>query len=90
MTSPKPVRKGCQQLHARDVRGLVAFCYWTLEEKTDNKVCFTYIFKVHTVFTLIQRPDKHTELLKIDFKPLVRQINFSILVAKSDFEFKDC
>ena len=89
MTSPKPVRKRRQQLHARDLRGLVAFCYWTLEEKIDNKVCFTSIFKVHTVFTPIPRLDKHTEQLKIYFKRLVRQIIFSTLVAKSDLGFKD-
>ena len=29
----------------------------------------------------ISRPDKHAELLKIYFKPLVKKIKFSILVA---------
>ena len=51
MTSLKSVRKRRQQLHARDVRGLVAFCFCPLEEKIVNKSCFPFIFKVQTVFT---------------------------------------
>ena len=41
-----------------------------------------------TVFTPISRPDKHTELLKIYFKSLVKKLKFSTLVAKSDLRLK--
>ena len=81
MTSPKFVRKIRQQLHARDVRGLVAFSFCPLEEKIVNKSCFSSIFKVQTVLTSISRPDKHAELLKIYFKPLIKKLRFSALVA---------
>ena len=37
MTSLKLVRKHRQQLHMRDMRGLVAFCFCPLEEKVVNK-----------------------------------------------------
>ena len=87
MTSLTSVRKSRQQPHARDVRGLVAFWFCPLEEKIVNKSCFPSIFKVKTVFTLISRPDKHAELLKIYFKPMVKKLNFSTLVAKSDLRF---
>ena len=49
MTSLKSVRKRGQQLQARDVIGLVAFCFYPLEEKIINKSCFLFIFKVQTV-----------------------------------------
>ena len=88
MTSLKSVRKRRQQLHARVVRGLVAFCCYPLEEKKVNKSCRPSIFNVQTKFTHISRPDKHDELLKIYFKTLVRKFNFSSLVAKSDLRFK--
>ena len=78
MTSLKSVRKRRQQLHAGDVRGLFAFCFYPLEEKIVNKSCFPSIFKVQTP---ISRPDKHAELLKIYFKPLVKKLNFSTVVA---------
>ena len=81
MTSLKSVSKRRQQLNARDVRGLVAFCFGPLEEKILNKSCFPYIFKVQTMFPPISRPDKHSELLKIYFKPLVKKLKFSTLVA---------
>ena len=83
MTSPKSVKKRRQQLHARDVRGIAAFCFYPLEEKIVHKSCFQ-----STVFTPISRPDKHAELLKNYFKPLVKWLNFSTLVAKSDLRFK--
>ena len=88
MTSPKSVKKRRQQLYARNVRGLVAFCFYPLEEKIVNKLCFQSIFQVQTVLTLVSRPDKHTELLKNYFKPLVKKLKFSTLVAKSDLRFK--
>ena len=47
---------------------------------------FLPIFKVQTVFTPISRPDKHAELLKIYFKPMVKKLKFSTLV---DLRFKD-
>ena len=72
----------------RDVRGLVAFCFYPLEVKMVNISCFPSIFQVQTLFTPISRPDKHTELLKIYFKPLVKKLNFSTLVAESDLRFK--
>ena len=72
MTSLKSVQKRRQQLHARDVRGLVAFCFYPLDEIIVNKSCFLSIFKVQTIFTPISRPDKHAELLKNYFKPLVK------------------
>ena len=83
MTSLKSVRKRGQQLHGHNVRGLVAFLFCPLEEETVNKSCFPSIFKVHTEFTPISRPDKHAELLKIYCK-----LKFSTLVAKSDLRFK--
>ena len=88
MTSVKSAKKHRHQLHARDVRGLVAFCFCPLEEKIVNKSCFTSIFQVQTVFTPVSRPDKHAEVLKIYFKPLVKKFKFSTLVAKSDLMFK--
>ena len=39
------VRKRRQQVHAQDVRGLVAFSFCPLEEKIVNKSCFPSIFK---------------------------------------------
>ena len=89
MTSLKSVRKRRQQLHAHDVRGLVVFRFYSLEEIKVTKSCFSFIFKVQTMFTPISRPDKHPELLKIYFKPLVKKLNFSTLVAKSDLRFKN-
>ena len=88
MTSLKSVRKHRQQLHAHKVRGLVAFCFCPLEEKVVNKSCLLSIFKVQTASTPLSRPDKHAELLKIYFKPLVKKLKFSTLVAKSDLRFK--
>ena len=85
MTSPKSVKKRRQQLQACDVRGLVAFCFYPLEEKIVNKSCFQSIFQV---LAPISRPDKHTELLKNYFKPLVKKLKFSTLVAKSDLRFE--
>ena len=83
MTSLKSAKKRRQQLHARDVRGLVAFCFYPLEEKMVNISCFPSFFRVQ-----ILRPDKHAELLNIYFKPLVKKLNFSTLVAESDLRFK--
>ena len=40
------------------------------------------------MFTPISRPDNDVELLKNYFKPLVKKLNFSTLVAKSDLRFK--
>ena len=57
--------------------------------KIVNKSCFMTIFKVQTVlFAPISRPDKHAELLKIYFTPLVKKLKFSTSVAKSDLRFK--
>ena len=81
MMSPKSVRKRPQQLRARDVRGLAAFCFCPHEEKIVNKSCFPSILKVQTVFTPILRPDKHAELLKIYFTPLVKKLKFSTVIA---------
>ena len=64
------------------------FCFYFLEVKIVNKSCFPSIFQVQTVFTPISRPDKHAELLKNYFKPLVKKFKFSTLVAKSDLRFK--
>ena len=80
MTSLKSVKKRPQQLYACDVRGLVAICFCPLEVKIVNESCLTSIFKVQTVLTPISRPDKHAELLKIYFKPLVK-LKFSTLVS---------
>ena len=41
------------------------------------------------MFTPISRPDKHAELLKIFFKPLIKKLQFPTLVAKSDLTFTD-
>ena len=59
-----------------------------LEGKIANKSCFPSIFQVQTVFAPISRPAEHAELLKNYFKPLVKKLKFSTLVAKSDFGFK--
>ena len=88
MTSPKSVEKRRQQLHARDVRDLIAICFYPLADKIVNKSCFLSIFKVQTVFTPISRPDKHAELLKIYFKPLVKTLKISTLVTNSGLRFK--
>ena len=88
MTSLKLAKKCRQQLQARDVRGLGAFCFYPLEEKVVNRSCFPSIFQVQTMFTPIARPDKHAELLKIHFKPLVKKLSFSTVVAESDLRFK--
>ena len=88
MTSPNSVKIRRQQLHARDVRGLVVFSFYPLEEKLVNKSCFQSIFQVQTVFTPISRPDKYAELQKNYFKPLVKKSKFSTLVTKSDLRFK--
>ena len=77
MTSLKLVKKHRQQLYAHDVRGLVAFCFYTLEEVTVNESCFLSILQVQTEFTPISRPDKHAELLKNYFKPRVKKLKFS-------------
>ena len=54
-----------------------------------NKSCFPSILEVQTVFPCtISRPDKHAELLKIYFKPLVKKLKFSTSVAESDLRFK--
>ena len=81
MTSLKLVRKRRKQLHARDVRGLVAFCFCPLEEKFVNKWSFPSICKMQTVFPPISRPDKHAGLLKIYFKPTVEKFKVSTLVG---------
>ena len=89
MTSLKSIGKRRQQLHVRDVRGLVPFCFCSLKEKIVNKSCFPSICQVQTVFAPISRPDKHAELLKIYFKPQVKKkLKFSTLVAESDLRFK--
>ena len=84
MPSLKWARKRRQQLHARDIRGLVVFCVCPLENKILNKSCFPSIF----TFAPISRPDKHAELLKIYFKPLIKKLKFSTLIAKFDLRFK--
>ena len=54
----------------------------------ENKSRVPSIFKVQTVFTPISRLDKHTELLIIYFQLLVKKLNFSTSVAKSDLRVK--
>ena len=76
MTSLKSAKKRRQQPHARDVRGLVAFCFYHLDEKMVNKSCFPTNFQVQTVFAPISSPDKHAELLKIYSKLLVKKLFF--------------
>ena len=49
----KTVRKRRQQLHAREVRGLVAFCFHQLEDKIAKNSCFPSNFKMQTMFTPI-------------------------------------
>ena len=65
MTSLEPVRKRRQILHARDMKGLIAFCFCPLEEEIVNKLCFPSIYK-----TPILRPDKHAEVLKNYFNQM--------------------
>ena len=45
-------------------------------------------FMVQTLFTAILRPDKHAELLKFYFKPLIETVKFLILDTRSDLKFK--
>ena len=52
-----------------------------------NKSCFPSIFKVQHNLHPFPGPDKHAELLKIHFKPLVKKLKFSTFVAKSDLRF---
>ena len=86
MMSLKSVTKRQQQLHARIVKGLVAFCFCPLEEKIVYKSCFRLFFQVQNFVFTLSRADKHAELLKIYFKSLVKKI--STVVAKSDLKFK--
>ena len=72
------------------MRGLVAFCFYPVDEIIVNKSCFPSVFKVQTEFTPISRPDTHAELLKNNFMPPVKKLKFSTLVAKSDLRFKVC
>ena len=88
MTPLESVRKRRQQLHARDVRGLAAFCVCLLEEKIVIKSSFPSFLKVQNGFTTISRPDIHAGLFKIYFKPLIKKLKFSTSVAKSDFRFE--
>ena len=81
MTSLKSVRKRRQQLHARDVRGLVVYCFCPLEDNIVNKSRFPSIFKVKTQSPPLSSPDKHAELFKIYLKSLVKKLKFSTLVA---------
>ena len=81
MTSLKSAMERRQELHAHDVRDLVAFGFYPLEEKIVNKSCFPSIFQVQTMFTPTIRPDKNAELLINYFKQLVKKLKFSTLVA---------
>ena len=71
------VTKFCQQLHARDVRGSVAFCFCPQVDKIANTSSFASIFKVQIAFTTFSRSDKEAELLKIYFKLLVKKLKIS-------------
>ena len=81
MTSLKSIRKHRQQLHAREVRGLVAFCFCPLQEKS----CFPSIFNVQTMFTPISRLDKHAELFVF-----MSEIKIDLTLKKSNFLFLLC
>ena len=76
MAALKSVKKRRQQLHARDVGGLVAFCFCPLEEKIVNKSCLPSIFK----FAPISRPDSYDEQLKIYFKAPVQNYPLQLLI----------
>ena len=80
MTSPKSVNKRRQQLHAHGVRGLVAFCFYPLEETNSQQIVFSVYFSGANDAP-VSRHDKHAELLKNYFKPLVKKLKFSTLVA---------
>ena len=56
ITSLKSVRKRRQQLHARDVRGLTAFCFCPLKEEKVNKSCFPSILRCKLCFHTFQDP----------------------------------
>ena len=56
--------------------------------KNSPQIAFPSIFEAQIVFTPISRPDKYAELLKIYFKPLVKKLKFSTLVAKYWLEAK--
>ena len=74
MRSLKSVQKRRQLLHARDVRSLIVFCFYPLDEVMVNKSCFPSIFKVQTAITPILRPDKHAEPLKNNVKQPVKKL----------------
>ena len=81
MTSLKSVRKRRQQLYARDVRCLVFVLFLSSGRRSNQQIVFSVFFKVQIMFAHISRPDKHADLLKIHFKPLVIKLKFSTLVA---------
>ena len=83
MTSLKSAKKRRQQLHARDVRGLVAFCFIFWKKKWSTNRFFRLFFRCKLCLH-----DKHAGLLKIYFKPMVKKLKFSTLVAESDLRFK--
>ena len=56
--------------------------------KNSQQIVFFVYFVGANCVSTISRPDKHAELLKIYFKPLVKKLKFSTLVAKSDLRFK--
>ena len=82
MTPPNSVKKRRQQLHARDVRGFVAFCFYALEEKVVNKSCFQSIFQVQTQDSF-QDPINTLSCSKFTLNHWLKSYFFS-LVAKSD------
>ena len=89
MTSLKLVRKRHQQLPSALYEKLSCILFLSSgRKKMVKKACFPSIFKVQTAFLPISRPDKLAMLLKIYFKPLIKQLKFSTLVAKYDLRFK--
>ena len=55
--------------------------------KDSQQIVFSVYFSGANLHP-ISRLDKHAELLKNYFKPLVKKLKFSTLVAKSDLRFK--
>ena len=87
MTLLKSIKKPRQQLHARDVRGFVSFFLSSGRKKSQQIVFSVYFEGANCVYTHLKHA-KHAEMLTIYFKPLVKKLKFSALVAKSDLRFK--
>ena len=82
MMSQKLVRKRRQQLHARDMTGLVAFCFYPLEEGIVNESCFLSILRCKLPFYPFQGPINTLSCTKIILNHGLKSYNFPIKLLK--------